>query len=64
MQERAYLTKKEAAEYLRLSRATLDRLVKKRELLSAKIGKKVIFRRKDLDKFMAARVVKKPRRPA
>ena len=58
MPEREYLTKKEAGDYLRLSRATLDRLVKNRELKAAKIGKKVVFSRHDLDALFKKHLLK------
>jgi len=54
-----YFTKAEAAEYTRISRATIDRLMKAGKVRFVKVGKKVVFRRLDLDRFMAARVVKK-----
>ena len=59
MPDREYFTKAEAAEYTRLSRATIDRMRKSGQLRYIKVGKKVVFRRSDIDKFMAARVVKK-----
>ncbi len=59
MAEREYFTKREAAEYLRLSVPTVDRLRLSGALAYIKVGKKVLFRKRDLDRFMAARVVKK-----
>lgn len=58
MPARENLNKEEAADYLRISRATLDRLVKKREIQFAKVGVRVIFRKTDLDAFLKKRLVK------
>lgn len=58
MPEREVLTKAEAVEYTRLSRATLDRLMKSRELRHMKVGKKVLFRKCDIDAFLKKRLVK------
>ncbi len=59
MPDKEYFTKLEAAEYTRLSRATVDRLMKAGTLRFVKVGKRVVFRKKDLDSFMAVRVVNK-----
>jgi excisionase family DNA binding protein len=59
MPDEKYLTKSEAAEYARLSEATIDRMRKSGQLKYIKVGKKVLVRRSDIDVFMAARVVKK-----
>lgn len=58
MPARDNLTKEEAADYLRISRATLDRLVKKRLVPHAKLGKRVIFRKRDLDALLEKHLVK------
>ncbi len=58
MTERAFLTKAEAAEYMRVSRATVDRLMKSRGLPFIKLEKKVLFRKKDIDAFLEKRLVK------
>jgi len=52
------MTKVEAAEYMRVSLATIDRLMKSRELRHAKVGKKVLIRRKDIDTLIEKRMVK------
>jgi len=56
--ERELLTKAETMEYLRLSRGALDRLMRARAIRYIKIGKKVIFRQKDIEAFLEKRVVK------
>ena len=49
----------EVMEYLRISRGTLDKLQKRREIPFAKIGKKVLFRKRDIDAWMESMIVKK-----
>jgi excisionase family DNA binding protein len=58
MKEGAVMTKAEAVEYMRLSVATIDRLMKNRALPYVKVGKKVLFRRPDIDVFLEKRLVK------
>ena len=54
MNEQCYLTKQEAAEYLRISRSNLETYLS--EIPHYRLGKKekgkVIFRRADLDKWI------------
>ena len=51
--ETKYLTKKEAAEYLRLSVNTIDSLRNRGELACSKPGgKRVVFDRAVLDEYM------------
>ncbi len=57
--ESEYLTKKELAAYLKVSRTIVDAFVKQ-GLPHIKVVRKYLFRRSDVDKFMAARVVKRP----
>lgn len=47
----------EVMEYLRISRGTLDKLQKRREIPFAKIGKKVLFRKADIDRWLEDRMV-------
>ncbi len=63
------LTVKETCSYLRISPPTLYRMIDRRELVPVKIGKRTLFDRKDLDKYIDAakgplnrNVVKKPRK--
>lgn len=58
MKEDAVMTKAEAIEYMRISVATIDRLMKSRTLPFIKVGKKVLFRKSDIDKFLERRLVK------
>lgn len=50
------MTKKEAAGYLGLSLATVDRYMKSGDLRFVKLQRSVRFRREDLDAFLAAHV--------
>lgn len=49
----AAFTAEEAADYLRISRAGVYRLMKDRKLPRAKIGDRTVIRRVDLDAFLA-----------
>jgi excisionase family DNA binding protein len=63
------LTVKETCKYLRISPPTLYRMLERRELIPVKIGKRTLFDKSDLDKFIDAakgpaphvKVPKKPR---
>ncbi|WP_083786709.1 helix-turn-helix domain-containing protein [Methylobacterium nodulans] len=46
----------EAAEYLRISRASIWRLLKRGELPRVRIGGRTVIRRIDLDAFLAKAV--------
>ncbi|MGL4964958.1 MAG: helix-turn-helix domain-containing protein [Inquilinus sp.] len=52
----AAFTAEEAADYLRISRAGVYRLMKDRKLPRAKIGDRTVIRRVDLDAFLASAV--------
>lgn len=56
--EREYLTKEEASELLRISRPTLDRMIKRKEIPYIKLGRRVLFRKKDIDEFLESKLVK------
>jgi excisionase family DNA binding protein len=52
------LTFREALEALRIGRNTLFKLIKSRELPHVRIGKKIFFKRADLDRFIEKQTVK------
>lgn len=56
----AAFTAEEAADYLRISRAGVYRLMKNGELPRAKIGDRTVVRRVDLDAFLEASVLTDP----
>jgi len=51
--ETAYLTKQEAADYLRISLSKLNVWLREKVLPHYKIGSRVLLSRDDLDKFVA-----------
>ena len=65
MSDEKLLTQKEAMSYLRISLETLAKL-RREGLPFVKLGKKVLFKKSDLDAFIEARTVvmtaKKPRK--
>ncbi len=56
MNEDRLFTKEEAAEYLRISRTTLGRLMKKIPYI--KLDRRVLFRKSDIDKYLESKKVK------
>jgi len=52
----AALTVDEAADYIRVSRATIWRLLRNKSLARARIGGRTVVRRIDLDAFLARAV--------
>lgn len=49
----AALTVEEAGDYLRISRSSLYRLIRDGRLRPARIGRRVVFRRIDIDAFLS-----------
>jgi excisionase family DNA binding protein len=61
--QHVYLTRREAADYLRIGVRTLDRLVAQRALIPAPISKgRLLFRRVDLDAHVEALIRQAARR--
>jgi len=54
------MTKAELIEYLRISRGTVDKLMKRRELPFVKLDKRVLFRKADVDRWLESKTVKGP----
>ena len=52
------MTRAELMGYLRISRGTLDRFIKKRALPFIKLDQKVLFRKADVDKWLESKTVK------
>jgi len=52
-----YLTKQEAAKYMRVSVPTLDRLMAQ-GLPYIKLDRRVLFRREDIDKWLVKKLIK------
>lgn len=57
MNEDRLLSKKEVLVYLRISMSTLDRILMK-EMPYIKLGKRVLFRKSDIDKYLETKKVK------
>jgi len=63
MPDKDLLTRKETMEYLRICRGTLDRMMKKHDIPFIKMGKKVLFRKSDIDAFLESKTVRiKPKK--
>lgn len=58
MPDAEYMNKREVVEYTRLSIATIDRMMQNKKLRFGKVGRKVFFRKRDVDAFMARHLVK------
>ena len=54
--EEQLLTVKEAAEFLKLCSATVQRMARRQELPAMKIGKLWRFRKSDLDEWLSSKV--------
>ncbi len=55
------LTVRETCSYLRISPPTLYRMLERRELTPVKIGKRTLFDKSDLDKYIDAAKAPAPR---
>lgn len=58
MAERDLMERAEVMEYLRISRGTLDKIQRRREIPFAKVGKKVLFRKRDIDSWLESKTIK------
>ena len=56
--EKDLLSQADLLEYLQIGRTTLFNLLKKNELPHIRLGRKLLFRKKDIDKFLEAHLVK------
>ncbi len=45
-------------EYLRISRGTLDKLIKSRSIPFIKLAQKVLFRRTDVDRWLESKTIR------
>jgi len=52
------MTIKDVQAYLRISRMTLHRLMKECGFVHIKLGKKVLFRKADVDAYLESKIVK------
>jgi excisionase family DNA binding protein len=56
--ESGLLTKVDVEAYLRIGRRTLDRLIKAREIPFIKLGRRVLFKKSDVDAWLESKRVK------
>jgi excisionase family DNA binding protein len=56
--ESAFWTKKELEEYLHVSHGTIDKIMKTKQVAFIKVGKKVLFRKTDIDAWLETKRVK------
>jgi len=52
MQEVKLLTRKETARYLRLGISTVDKMLAQKTIKPVRLGRRVLFRKEDLDAFI------------
>ena len=52
------MTKAELATFLHVSRGTLDKIMKRRELPFIKLEKKVLFRKADVDRWLESKTIR------
>jgi len=60
--EKRYLSMNDASEYLSLSKITLHRLIQAGGIPSYKVGKKRLFDKQELDKWMQSKKDKKSKK--
>ena len=48
----------ELLEYLKISRTTLHKLMKSRQIPFIKLNRRVLFRKQDIDRFLESKLVK------
>ena len=53
-----FMTRQELQEYLRISRASVFKLLKANEIPVIRIGRKLLFRKDDIDRWLDSKVVK------
>ena len=53
------MTKKEVQAYLRISHMTLQNLMKDQKFPYIKLGKRVLFRRSEIDTYLESKTVRK-----
>jgi excisionase family DNA binding protein len=56
--EKELMTKAEVMAFLRISKRTLDQLMKAREIPFFKLKRKVLFKRDDLDRWLETKRVR------
>ena len=52
------MTRKEVMQYLRISNDTLHRLMKKNAFPYFKLERKVLFNKRDIDRFLESKIIR------
>ena len=58
MSEDEILTKEEVLKFLKVSKTVLEKLMRNKELPYIKLDRRVLFRKKDIDKFLESKLIK------
>jgi excisionase family DNA binding protein len=59
MEMKDLMTRAEVIDYLRISNMTLHRLMKEHKFPYIKMGKRVLFRRSEIDAYLESKTVRK-----
>jgi len=58
MKDQELMTKTEVMAFLRISKGTMDKFMRRREIRFHKLERKTLFRRSDVEKFLESKRVK------
>jgi excisionase family DNA binding protein len=58
MEKDELLSREELMEYLKISKGTLYKLMKRKAFPYIKLERKVLFRKEDIDKFLESKIIK------
>ena len=56
--DKELMSQVELVQYLQISRTTLHKLMKSRQIPFIKLGRRVLFRKQDIDRFLESKIVK------
>ncbi len=59
MENKDLMTREEVMKYLRISNMTLHRLMKNHNFPYIKLGKRVLFRKEEIDAYLVEKTVRK-----
>jgi len=58
MEKGDLLTREQLMEYLQISKGTLYKLMRRKAFPYIKLERKVLFRKKDIDKFLESKIIR------
>lgn len=58
MSESIFLTREELMEYLKIKRSTLQKLMNKGDLPYFKLGRRILFKKEEIDRWIESKRVK------